>query len=149
MKRLLPLIAVMIAACATISSSLAGSVGLGWQAPTTNTDNSVISGTLSYNIYQVASSTATSGGTKVASGITAGVYQITNLTDATTVCYAVTAVETYTATQVPPSGATEESGYSNAVCAALPPGVPSTPLMLTITVGTTAKAGKVHRITVR
>lgn len=76
---------------------------LSWVAPTTNTDGTPITGTLTYNVYQGLSPT------------------ITGLPDGATVYFTVTAVE---------GGV--ESAKSNVVSKVFPPATPDAPSGLTV-----------------
>ena len=93
---------------------------LSWTAPTTNTDGTPITGTLTYNIYQGP----TGALVKVQSGVTGLAATITTgLTGGSTQCFAVTAVV---------SG--QESAQSNSACAAIPLSVPGAPGQVTVVV---------------
>lgn len=97
---------------------------LTWVPPTTNTDGSPITGTLTYNIYEgqgASVSTCTVGSTPSQTGLSGTTVTIsTGLQDGTTACFAVTAVE---------GGV--ESAKSNTATKTFPP---ATPLAPTLTV---------------
>lgn len=98
---------------------------LAWTAPTTNTDGSAITGTITYNVYQ-ATQTGTTAPTlaKVQSGITGTTLTITaGLTPGTTQCFAVTAVVN-----------AQESAQSAQSCAAIPFSTPNSPSQITIVI---------------
>lgn len=123
---LVALACVSIATAATLPAPVltvktGSNITLAWVAPTTNTDGSAITGTLSYNLYSV---TAT-GYTSLQSGITGLTNQRTNLS-AGTPCYALTAVL---------NGV--ESAQTNPVCVAVVSG-PNAPTSVSVTITLTA-----------
>lgn len=116
---------VFFFASAFIQAQAAGpSATLTWTAPTTNTDGTPITGTLTFNVYQgsgASVSACTLGTTAVQTGISGTTVTVTSgLADGTTACFAVTAVE---------GGV--ESAKSNTATKTFPP---ATPLAPTLTV---------------
>jgi hypothetical protein len=108
--------AVAKAAAATPTPSAA----LSWTAPTTNTDGTAITATLTYNIYQGL----TGALAKVQSGVTTTAATITaGLTAGTTQCFAVTAVA---------NGV--ESAQSNSACAAISQPSPNSPTTVVVVI---------------
>lgn len=90
---------------------------LTWTAPTTNTDGTPITGTLTYNVYQGAK--GAEGATPVQSGLSALTVTITaGLVDGSTTCWQVTAVE-----------GGQESVKSNEACKTFPPATPIAPTL--------------------
>jgi hypothetical protein len=91
---------------------------LAWTAPTVNTDGSALTGALTYNIYQGAKGAEV----KSVSGVTTTTYTVSSgLTDGSTVCWYVTAVE-----------GGQESASSAEVCKTFPPAIPQAPASLTV-----------------
>lgn len=126
MKRTLPLIAALLLSAAAFAQStsvtkVAGqTVTFTWTAPTTNTDGSAISGSLTYSVYSCPS-TATAGG--AASACTAAVTGLSALTwtsaalTAGTFYYAVTASDA--------NGQSALSDIATVTVTAAPPNAPS------------------------
>jgi hypothetical protein len=92
-----------------------------WIAPTTNTDGSPITATLTYNLYQGAQGAALALKTSAIAALSTTV--TTGLTAGTTQCFAVTAVA---------NGL--ESAQSNSACAAVPFPTPGIPSQITVVV---------------
>lgn len=86
---------------------------LTWLAPS---NSGVLTPPITYNVYQTPQG-ATSGGTQIASGLSALSYTATGLTAGSTVCFNVTAV-----------AAGQESAYSNQGCKTFP-AVPASPVL--------------------
>jgi len=118
MKRLLPLSLAFLASLAQAQTAT-----LSWTAPTTFTNGSAISGTITYNLYAgVQGSTLA----KIQSAITTATTTVTGSTSlpaGTTVCFAVTAVV-----------AGVESAQSAQACAAVPLPTPGVPTQITVVV---------------
>jgi hypothetical protein len=95
------------------------SAALLWTAPTTNTDGTAITATLTYNIYQGPSGSLV----KVQSGVSGNSATVTTgLTAGSVQCFAVTAIA---------NGV--EGPQSNSACVTIPSPSPSAPTNLTIT----------------
>jgi hypothetical protein len=93
---------------------------LSWTAPTTNTDGTTITATLTYNLYQGLAGALT----KVQSGLTGLAATVTTgLTPGSTQCFAVTAIE-----------AGVEGAQSNVACAAIPLATPGAPGTVTVVI---------------
>jgi hypothetical protein len=91
---------------------------LTWTAPTTNSDGSAITATLTYNLYQGL----TGALVKVQTGVaTLSATITTGLTAGTSQCFAVSAVE---------NGV--EGAQSNTACATIPQQVPGQPTQITV-----------------
>lgn len=108
--------ALFFVASAFIQAQAAGPAAtLTWTAPTTNTDGTPITGTLSFNVYQ--GPTGAEGATPVQTGLSGTSVTITlGLADGTTVCFKVTAVE-----------GGQESAKSNEACKTFPAATPNAP----------------------
>ena len=101
-------------------SALASTATLTWIAPTTNTDGSAITATLTYNVYQGPEGALV----KVQSALTAlSVSITTGLTAGTTQCFTVSAIE---------NGV--ESGQSLPACVTLAPLSATPPAIHTVTI---------------
>jgi hypothetical protein len=118
MKRLL-----MLTLALFTGAIFAGTATLNWVAPTTRTDGSEITGTLSYKVYG-----ALQGATKALIGTaTTTTFVHSGATGGQTWCYAATAVETVGTTASP------ESVPSNEACKAIPISPPNPPSGLVVT----------------
>lgn len=116
MRRLLLVLLTLIASCA-IAQTVTTSNTLSWTAPTTNTDGSTITGTLTYNVYQGAKGGAF---TKTASAVTGSSTTVTTTAGS---CFAVTSV-----------AQGSESALSNTACLLQPSGPTAASVSVTITV---------------
>lgn len=95
---------------------------LTWAAPTTNTDTTAITGAITYNVYEAATTAALSGSVAFSTGLTATTLTTSQgAADGVTACFAVTAVV---------GGI--ESAQSNAVCKTFPAAVPNAPSGLVV-----------------
>jgi hypothetical protein len=116
-KTVFALVALAVAGIAYAVSTT--SAALSWTAPTTNTDGTAITATLTYNVYQGLSGALV----KVQSNLTTAATTITTgLTANTTQCFAVTAIA---------NGV--ESAQSTPACAAIPfpaPGAPTSVIVV-------------------
>lgn len=90
---------------------------LSWGAVSKDVNGNPITG-VTYNVYTVPTATSTSGGTMIASGITALTYTATGLAVGSTTYYTVTAVA---------NGM--ESAYSNVGSKSIPFGAPAAPVL--------------------
>jgi hypothetical protein len=116
MKRLLLLLPFFFIGAASAQSTPNTAI-LTWLAPTLNTDGTAIAGPITYNVYQTPCGAA-SGGTKIASNLTALTYTETGFADGATECFNITAV-----------AAGQESAYSNQGAKTFPAGVPVSPVL--------------------
>lgn len=112
MKRIFALLLSSLAACSVLAQTVATSIALSWVAPTTNTDGTTITGTLTYALYQ-----GTKGGTftQVGTGLTGTNTTVTSASAGN--CFELIAVETL-------AGSTTASAPAGPVCAEVP-GSPS------------------------
>lgn len=118
-------LAAIFAACAippAAAQTISTSVAIGWVAPTKNADGTMISGALTYNLYQGAS-----GGTftKVASGLTGTSTVVTSVAAGN--CFAMTTVEMIGSSSV------ESISPSSPTCIAIPGAPSNVTVTLTIT----------------
>lgn len=101
------------------------SAAVSWTAPTTNTDGSAITGTLTYTLYQgTQPATGTATLASVQTGLTAASATVTTgLTAGSTQCFAVTATANGVA-----------SAQSGQACAAIPFSTPGVPTQITVVI---------------
>jgi hypothetical protein len=116
MKRLfLPL---LLLATAVLAQTTPNTANLSWTTPTTNTDGSAISGSVTFNVYESIQGSAPTG-SPIATGLTAASDAIsTGLADGSTDCFNVTAVV-----------AGQQSAFSNQACKSFPAGTPNAPVL--------------------
>lgn len=107
-KRLLVALLLALAACVAEAQTVTTSIPVSWTAPTTNTDGTAITGTLTYQLYQ-----GVKGGAFTAVGTPVSALTVTVTSATAGACFTVVAIETI-------GSAVTDSTPSNTLCAEIP-----------------------------